>query len=252
MSDTVQMIQARRINSAGRRQLSELLGGIRHGKLDRSSLSIFVHDVEYTEEISEELFLNASKTFLHQQDMIDYFLSVLNHDLLVKFRKDSGFWTWLAILYREQFLKARRGQPGADCRWIYDIDNFRDSRRHYIAGPIYLSLDFESSSPQTKEILFGGPITAFGGMRDSITLNQEMVRHPALTQVATWLYYDPNTQGKVKSGATNQKKPGTIRDLTHVSGHFAKTLDIHGVEDAPILWNLLPPQFNKFKGNAVH
>lgn len=252
MNDSVQMLQARRINAAGRRRLAELLGDIRYGKQDRTKLAIFCNDVEYTEEIDEELTLDASKVFLHQQDMIDYFISVLNHELLIKFRKDAGFWTWLAILYREQFLKARKGQPGADCRWIYDVDNFRDSRRHYIAGPVYLSLDFENSSTQTKEILFGGAITAFGGMRDSITLNQEMVRHPALTQVATWLYYDPNTQGKFKSGATNQKKAGTIRDLTHVSGHFAKTLDIHGVEDASILWNLLPPQFDKFKGGAVH
>jgi len=252
MSDAMQSIQVRRINSSGLHRLADLLSEIRSGASEKTKLAVFVDDVEYTEVMSEAVAVDASKEFQCQQEMIDYFLSIFPRDFLIQVRKDAGFWTWLAVLYREQFLKGRKGKPGANPCWIFEPDNYRLFRRHYIAGAVYLALDFEKCSPQAKEILFTGSPTAFGAFRDAITYNQEVARLPALMEVASWLYYTPATQKKFKAGSTPQDKPGTIRDLIHVIRHFAKTQDIHGVGDAPILWNLLPSQFDKFKEGAVH
>ena len=252
MSDTTQNIHARRINAAGLKRLAEVLAGIRSGMKETSELATFVEDVEYTEEISEPITFDTTKAFQHQQDMIDYFLAVLTMDDLMNFRKDAGFWTWLTILYREQFLSKKKNKLGANACWIFDPYNYRLFRRHYIGGAVYLALDFKNCSPQAKEILFSGNTTSFGAFRDVITNNPEVARLPAVMEVAAWLYYDPNAQKKFKASSTPQEQPGTIRDLIHVIRHFAKTQDVYGVEDAPILWKLLPPQFNKFKGSAVH
>ena len=252
MSDTTQNIQARRINAAGLKHLAQVLAGIRSGILETSKLATFVDDVEYTEEVSEPITFDPTKTFQNQQEMIDYFLSVLEPADLMKFRKDAGFWTWLTILYREQFLSKKKDKLGANACWIFEPYNYLLFRRHYIGGAVYLALDFKNCSHQAKEILFSGHTTAFGAFRDVITHNPEVARLPAVMEVAAWLYYDPKTQKKFKASSTPQEQPGTIRDLIHVIRHFAKTQDIYGVEDAPVLWKLLPPQFDRFKGAAVH
>ena len=244
-------VPVRAINDAGIERFSRFLADIRKGEKRGKELFDLVSDPEYSSEISGEFGLNPDCEFKTQKDMIAEFRNRLGDEFIKAHRKDQGFWTWAALFYHPQILKSAR-KPGADSCWIYDPENYREFRRHYLAGTIYLHEDFANCCPEAQEILFSGKLTAFGGMRDAITYNQEVARIPAVMEVVAWLYYDPSTQKKFKAGSTPQDKPGTIRDLIHVVGHFAKTRDFHGVEDAPELWRLLPEQFTKFKGSAVH
>jgi hypothetical protein len=101
-------------------------------------------------------------------------------------------------------------------------------------------------------MFFAGEPYLFGGLLDAITYKEEFARIPAMLQIAVWLYYKPDSPKKVKPGAATQDKPGTVRELARMADQFAMTYDIFNAEDAGKLWNLLPAQFDKFKGDAQH
>ena len=244
-------IPVRAINEAGIDRLRRLLESVRKGENKNQDLSALVSDPEYTTEIDGAGALPAAPDFSTQANMISTFRERLGDSFLAEHRKDRGFWTWVAVLYQDKLLKETR-KPGTEACWIYAPDNYREFRRHYFAGTVYLHQDFEKCCPEAKEILFSGKLTGFGAMRDAITYNPEVARTPAVMEVVAWLYHDPTSQKRYKPGSATQDRAGTIRDLLHVVGHFAKTQDFHGVEDAPFLWRILPEQFGKFKGGAVH
>ena len=246
MTDTL-----RRLNDDGIIYLRSCLANIRNGNRDDEKLAALVNDPQYTSEIEEEGALDGDHYFPDQRDMINYFATNLGEEFIARHRKDKGFWTWVALLYRKQILKENQ-KPGTDSCWIYEPDNYRESRRHFFAGSIYLYLDFERCCDEARDILFSAKLTAFGGMRDAITYKPEIARIPAFMEVVAWLYHNPASPRKIKPGSSSQDKPGTIRELIRVIGQFAKTRDFYGIEDAVELWGLLPEQFDKFKGEAVH
>ena len=251
MSEIAESTVIRRLNDPGISFFRSSLAAIRRGENRHDELDKLVEDVQYTEEIADGVVLDGKRVFATQREMIDYLFETLEEDFIDKHRKDKGFWTWVALFYRSQLL-TRGAKTGADARWIYAPENPRDSRRHYFAGNIYLYRDFKNCGEEAKEILFEGKLTSFSGMRDVITYNLEGARIPAVMEVLAWLYHNPKSPHKIKRGATDQDKPGTIRDLFHVVGQFAKTRDFYEVDDACELWDLLPPQFDKFKSKSEH
>ena len=251
MSDTVSNIAIRRLNDEGIAYLRNRLADIRRGDRGEDKLAPLVEDPQYTTEIEDGGVLDGNQQFPNQMDMINYFKGQLGEEFIVGHRKDKGFWSWVSLLYWRQLLKEAKS-PGTDACWIYEPDNYRAFRRHYFAGAIYLSMDFEKCCAEAKEMLFSAKLTAFSGMRDAITYNQEVARIPAFMEVVSWLYHNPATSKKIKAGSSTQDKPGTIRDLIHVIRQFSKTRDFYEVEDAVELWDLLPEQFEKFKGKAAH
>ena len=251
MTDTVTSSPIRRLNEEGISVLRNCLAGIRNGESGHEPLKVLVKDPQYTNEIEDCGTLDSNHLFPDQMSMIQYFLEELGTEFIANHRKDKGFWTWVTLLYNQQILKETK-TLGADARWIYEADDYRASRRHYVAGPIYLYLDFEKCCDNAKDLLFSAKLTAFSGMRDAITYTPEVGRIPAFMEVVAWLYYNSASPRKIKPGSSSQDKPGTIRDLIHVIGQFAKTRDFYEIEDAVELWDLLPEQFDKFKGKAVH
>ncbi|MBP5787183.1 MAG: hypothetical protein J6Y19_05155 [Kiritimatiellae bacterium] len=251
MSETEGIRPVRRLTEEGIAVLRNCLVGLRRGERDEATMQALVSDVQYTEPIESGETLDGNRLFENQRDMIQYFVETLGNEFIDGHRKDRGFWSWIALFYSHQMLKEAK-KPGTDSCWIYEPDNYREFRRHYFAGSIYLYRDFEKCCEEAKEILFSGKLTAFGAMRDAITYNQEMARIPAVMEVVGWLYYSQNSARKIKPGSAIQDKPGTIRDLIRVIAQFAKTRDFYAIEDAVELWDLLPEQFDRFKSELAH
>lgn len=248
-------LKARKFNKEGIDIVKQILSEIRENKkIPSDRLSSIIIDDNYTKEIEESIEVDLDFNFSTKIELIDYFASILSDTFLSKHRKDTGFWTWLAITYYKQFLKHKGSevQISAEYCWIYDSKEYRYSRRHFIAGAIYLNNDFESLGEEGKELFFTSKPNEFGGFIDAVTYKEEFARTPAMLQVAVWLYYDKESPKKMKSGVTSQNKPGTIRELTRMADQFAMTYDFYSLEDASKLWKLLPPQFDKFKGSAQH
>ena len=252
-----EIIKVRKFKEAGLIAVRDLLAKIRvDNELHSDEVKALLLDESklFTESVKDAPEVDLSKTFSTKMEMIEYFSPILTDEILSRFQKDAGFWTWLAIAYYKQFLKSKNKilkVATNDC-WVFNPSEYRYSRRHFVAGTMYLYRDFGHAVKDGLEMFFAGEPSTFGGLLDAVTYREEFARIPAMLQIAVWLYYDPDSASKVKSGAATQGKPGTIRELARMADQFAMTYDIFDAEDAGKLWNLLPQQFNKFKGNAVH
>ena len=78
-----------------------------------------------------------------------------------------------------------------------------------------------------------------------IGASQELVTNPAVVELTTRLYYDPETK-KTKPGAGG-KGPGSPRRLVAVLGQLDLTWDLYASTSDELL-KLLPKEFNKFEG----
>lgn len=249
------IVKVRKFNELGLIKVRELLSAIRSDNdLHTDEMKSLLLDPVFTKSFKDTPEVDLDKTFASKMEMIDYFSPILTGDILDRYQKDAGFWTWLAIAYFKQFLKSKTSisKLATDYCWVFEPDEYRYFRRHFVAGTMYLHRDFGHAVSEGLEMFFAGAPYSFGGLLDAITYKEEFARIPAMLKIAVWLYYDPNSASKVKPGAANQNKPGTIRELTRMADQFAMTYDIFNAEDAGKLWNLLPSQFDRFKGSAQH
>lgn len=238
----------------GLAEVAKLLKTIRTDKtLHKQEVEDLLDDPQYAKPLTGHT-IDRGRIFKTKLELCEYFTSIFDNAFLESHRKDSGLWTWLALAYYPQFVKTKKDatEIASDARWIFDPENYRLSMRHFIAGALYLYYDFYETSSEVKDMLFSCPPREFGGFVDAITYKMEGTRIPALMQVAAWLYYKPNAKSHIKTGATNQDNPGAVREFLRVASQFSQTWDFYDVNAAAKLWNLLPVQFNAFKGDAVH
>lgn len=248
-------VKIREFNKSGIAAVRQLLIDVRtDGNIYSDRARSILDNPELSSPVKDGLHIDLEQSFPSKMDLIRYFEGILNGDMLNKYKKNVGFWTWLAFAYYKQFLKTKKDAPkvSAEYCWVYDPDEYRFARRHFVAGSVYLHNDFKSINQDGIEVFFAGEPNTFGGFIDAITYREEFARIPAMLQTAVWLYYKPDSTKKVKPGAANQKKPGTVRELTRMADQFAMTYDFFSAEDASKLWKLLPSQFDRFKGDANH
>lgn len=249
------LCEIRSFTPEGITQAESLLKKMRTDKqLYPDEVSDLLEDPQYSHPVDSSLKIDKAKTFATKQELCEYFTTIFSETFLQENRKNAGLWTWLAFAYFQLFVKKVKGgvKIASTPRWIYDFEIYRLSVRHYVAGPLYLWLDFHGADDSVQDMLFSAPPAEFGGFIDAITYKMEGTRIPATMQVAAWLYYDANNSKRLKKGSTAQDKPGTIRELLRVVSQFTQTRDFYGVNDASEMWHILPSQFAAFKGEAQH
>lgn len=247
-------VKVRFFTNDGIAQVEQLLKKIRLDKeMYKDEVEELVNDPEYTKQVPAPYLIDPERKFKTKKDLCEYFVPLFGFEFLEANRKNAGLWTWLALVYYNQFVKTVKGavKLSSNARWIFDHNNYRLSVRHIVAGPIYLYQDFLATSEEVKDMLFFSDPKEFGGFIDAITYKMEGTRIPALMQAAAALYYDPTSPKKVKKGVTSQDRPGTVRELLRVASQLAQTRDFYGVNDTEELLRILPPQFDRFKNLVV-
>ena len=137
-----EIVKVRKFNQAGLDTVKELLSKIRNdNELHAEDAKSLLFNSLLTEEVCGAPEVDMEKTFATKMEMIEYFTPIITDEVLAKHQKDSGFWTWLAIAYYKQFLKSKNNifKVATDCCWIFDPDEYRFSRRHFVAGTMYHS-----------------------------------------------------------------------------------------------------------------
>lgn len=249
------LCDVRAFTADGLAQAESLLKKMRTDRrLCAEEVSELLEDPQYSHPVEPGLRIDRARDFATKQELCEYFTTIFSETFLQENRKNAGLWTWLAFAYFRLFVKATKSgaRIASNPRWIYDFEVYRLSVRHYVAGPLYLWLDFHNADDAVQDMLFSSPPAEFGGFVDAITYKMEGTRIPATMQVAAWLYYDPRNPKRLKKGATAQDRPGTIRELLRVVSQLTQTRDFYGVGDAGEMWNILPAQFDVFKGGAKH
>lgn len=252
MSNLVHMC---RFNPDGIKEAAKTLAAMRCQKmLFRDVIAEFIADRQYLEDEELPETIDLEQKFTTKQEFINYFGSVVPSGFIDQHRKDIGLWTWLAFAYAPQLATSSKNlvRIATDICWIFDPEEYRFSRRHFLAGPILIAETLKDCDAGIRDILFSAPLNEYGGFLDAITYKVEGTQSPALLQVASWLYYDPTTAKKIKTGTISQTRPGALRELIRVVAQLNMTRDFYSIEDAHELWTILPDQFDKFKGDAVH
>lgn len=216
----------------------------------QDDVDALVNDVEYSRQLDENIKINPGKIFKTKLELCEYFTKIFTPDFLASHRRDNGLWTWLAMAYFKQFVKTKNNivEIASDARWIYESSNYRLVRRHFVAGSIYLYGDIKDCGEATTDMLLGSAPAEFGRMIDALTTVEDSIRNPAFLTVAARLYYDVNSKSHYKKGATDQDKPGSVRQLTRLFRQYGLTYDFIDSTDVGEIYNMLPKQFDRFKG----
>ena len=240
----------RYFTKAGIEQVEELLKTIRTDKtLHNDDVEALLEDPMYAKELAGDYKIDRSRTFATKLELCDYFIPLFGKDFLERNRKNAGLWTWLALAYYQQFVKTKKDVVSvtANARWIYDIDDFQNGRRHYIAGTLNLFLQTMSMSVGVQKMFFSAPPTEFSKLADVLTRVTIVAQSPAVLQVAGWLYYDPKTKKRFKVGAGVEGRKGSVFELARVVRQLGSTWDFFDLCAADLLWEKLPKQFDEFK-----
>jgi len=250
---TENLIPVCRFNALGINRVRNFLMKVRS---DRESYAQeaaeFLNDGEYVEKISEDIQIDSAREFADKYALVEYMTELFPDSFLDDHRKDIGLWTWIAMVYYVQLTKTcKNHEQTAESRWIFDPDQPRVARRHFIAGAVYLYRDLQGAGNEVLDMVFCGPVGQFNTITDQLTHVHMSVQTPAFLRVVGWLYYDPTLSQKMKRGTTG-RKAGSLFELQRLAMQLVMTWDFYESDKAGDLWNKLPAEFNRFKGDSSH
>lgn len=196
-------------------------------------------------EVNPAVELDDGSVFASRFEMAEYLtdrLQVFDRTALIS---NVELWSWLGLFYFDQL--APRDQQGIrrifeEARYV--LTTARRTHRHLIAGAFKI---FDLAGDRARTILHVPPST-HGDFAEQLSSRMEFITNRNLIALVDWLYYDQE-KAQPKRGATNRKKPGTLRRLIDVLQQLDLTYDIYGMEVEEFL-DLLPPEFDRFRPDA--
>lgn len=161
--------------------------------------------------------------------------------------RHKGLWTWLAMSWLD--VLAPREADGTrrlfdHGRWVLAVDDYRAYYRHYLAGP-YSVFAAHADNPERAMALLCGPVEIPGEVWEQIASRQDFTSSASLIELATRLYYEPET-GRIKKGAASASAGSARRLPKVVMDQFGLTWDVRGMPVEELL-ALLPGEFDRFR-----
>lgn len=182
-------------------------------------------------------------------DVAKYLFEIINSSEIKNPEHNRGLWVWLSLYYFNQICKKnRKGEfvPGERARWIPEPSNFQRYYRHLLAGPWRVFKTY-NNEPERVLCLLAGSIQTRSDLFEQLAARQQLITNSALITMATKLYYDHKTN-KLKRGSGG-KGSGSPRRFADIINQFSLTWDLYSMTGDNI-WNLLPPEFDRFKKNT--
>lgn len=157
----------------------------------------------------------------------------------------KGVWTWLAYIWFDQLTIDDKGKRIIleNQKYVCDSSPFRYYRHLVLAPFMIYCLHGRQNS---LVFLAGEPLYTHGDFIEQVASRSFIINNRSLIEAISRLYLDPVKQ-KRKDGATNYKRPGTIRRFVSVIQQLELTYYIHVMETQEIL-DLLPNEFDEWKG----
>lgn len=181
--------------------------------------------------------LEAGKYF------VDLFGSV--DETLMRY-EDKRIWAWLSLYHFDSVCpadkKGRRKVGGIE-RHIPDPSNFQRYYRHLLYSPFSIYRTYRDN-PECAMAMLCPAVDEPGEVVEEFASRQDMITCPAVMEVATKLYVNPQTQ-QYKPGR-GRKTNGGARRLARVLMQFDMTCDLLRIPTEKLL-DMLPPEFDEFK-----
>lgn len=163
--------------------------------------------------------------------------------------RDRGLWAWLTLYYFDEVCPADgNGRRNAqdEARLIPILDNFQRFYRHLLLGP-FLIVRAHRDQPERAIAMLCNPVWKPGEIVEQLASRKELVTNRAVVELATRLYYNPET-GSFKRGAGSAVK-GAPRRLAALLNQLDLTWYLYGMSTDEIL-DLLPKEFDRFRAPA--
>lgn len=240
------MIDVRALNEEGIRQFGDYIDRLAGGAVEALPVQLLT-DPRTSVAIRGQGKVD-NRTFANRLDAAKYLSDALRNVDRQEVDTNHGLWTWLALFYFDQLCPPKLGgtrEPGEKHRYILpklDSDeHFRHYYRHLLAGPFRIyRLHGESA-----RLLLHPPVYTHGDFSEQLASRMEFITNRGLIQAVHALYYDAGKDAP-KRGATNRKKPGTLRRFIALIHQLDLTYDLYSLNGQQIL-RLLPNEFDTWR-----
>jgi hypothetical protein len=235
----------RRFNEAGIAAVRRALPEVEKTGDLAPAMSLLSRD-DLTEDIPAlaDIDLDETRIFDTTFAFCEYFHSLMKDHSPLRYRTDSGFWTWLAVVYLKQLVKVDKS--GVDIGKFYRIlhsKTYGEAHRHLLSGPYYVFYRHKDA-PQICKGLMWNRLHEHGEIQEQIMARQQLVQNAAVVGATTLLYFDEGSQSLKKgsggSGAGSPRRFATVVD------QLALTRDLVEINDAQEFLKLLPKEFDRF------
>ena len=239
----------RRLNELG---ISEFRAFISSGGGGAIPTGLLTDEV-YSEPTSFSGLLDKDKVFKTRLDFAEYVWATLEEDWDASYEHDSGFWSWIALAYLNQFI-GKDGKLREAHHYIFD-PRYNVAHRHCAATPVNLVRDH---GIDRARVFLSDKIESMGDMVEQCVSRQYMMRSPVLVDVIYKLYRDPES-GKAKSGSASKpaKKKnktgkwskagaGSIRRLAIEVRRLLLTYNVEAMSADEVI-GLLGDEYDKFR-----
>ncbi|MDA7602138.1 hypothetical protein N8791_06315 [Gammaproteobacteria bacterium] len=244
------LINIRRLNIGGIKEMTDDMG-VSPKSLPRSTL---LEDHKMSEIVSSGIKIDTDKVFADRMECAEYIFSLIKSEINNKpeLWDDIGFWSWLALVYVNQFAPKIFGIEN----YVLDLHANRVTK-HCVRQPCLIIQKIGIKKAKTFCGLDskGNPTMASkGDLIDQIWSRDYITKSNKLLELVVDLYLDVKN-GRSKTNSATEPKwdakgypqgpQGSARRLAPVLQQLDFT---HNLEDCSIkqLRKLLGPEFAKF------
>jgi len=234
-------MKLRLLNDLGIDIFREYLNQLRNGSTDSPPFNI-LQDDDTTITISKNCEINK-RIFSNRRDIALYLSEALRDFTFSEVESNIGIWSWLDLFYLDQTCpldNEGKRYPGADYRHILSLD-FRHKYRHLLFGPFRIYV----AHPDSAYSLLCGAIDKPGDFNEQVGSRIEKISNNGLIRSLDMLYYDKDCD-RIKRGASDRKKKGSLRRFLDITDQFDVTYDLFSMTPEKID-NLLPEEFNEWR-----
>ncbi len=185
------------------------------------------------------------RAFTNRFEAAEYLFHRFTEAGLTDVDRDRGLWAWLSLFYFDSVCPAGKGgvrKPGALARHVPEPGNFQRYYRHLLGGP-YRIYRAHRDDPKRAMALLCQPLNTPGEVVEQIASRQELVTNRGIMELATRLYFNPDT--KLKKHGVEGKGGGTPRRLSDVLDQFDLTWDLYA-STGEELATVMPKEFARF------
>lgn len=160
-----------------------------------------------------------------KEDLARYLCTALGTLVERPAEESVGMWTGLALFYFDLICPVTGGcrRVREDSLYVLSGD-WKKHHRHLIATPCRLYYYHQTGA----RVLLSGPPHKLGDLLEQVAARQDLISNQAVIGLLDALYYD-RSSGRPKRGATDRKRPGSLRRLVDFLDQLELTYDLHSL-----------------------
>jgi hypothetical protein len=237
-------MKLRRLNEKGISEFSNFINNLRSGAAQNTP-DYLLEDDASSEAVPLDIHI-ADQSFSSRYEMGQYLAQLFAHHNIQPYMGDTGFWSWIALLWFNQLCPVKDGtnKPNKDYNYVLS-KKYTHRPRH----AIYMTWQLVSRYGSDAEFLLCKEMDTRGEITEQMMARQTNLSSEAVMQLASELYFDPAT-GTFKRGAAARKSAGCVSRYIAWLDQLKVNYDLY-LMTKDELKGLLPPEFGRFQQLAT-